>query len=93
MPLARHPAFPVIYLPGSACCPAVTMLPPAITGNAQKLFHLSEDNYRISVSRATNQCSTSFLDNSIFLKKKKKGKIIDKKKSFISCNSFRTSIR
>lgn len=81
MPLARHPAFTVIYLPGSAGCPAVTMLPPAITGNALKLFHLSEDNYRISVSRATNQCFTSFLENSIFLKKnlkKKKGKIIEK---------------
>lgn len=76
MPVAEHPAFPVIYLPGSARCPAVTMLPPAITGNAQKLCHLSEDNYRISVSRGTNQRCISFLENSIFLKKKKKGKII-----------------
>lgn len=74
MPLARHPAFPVIYLPGSAQHPAVKMLPPAITGNAQKLFHLSENNYRILVSRATNQCSTSFLENSIVLKKKKEKK-------------------
>lgn len=82
MPLGRHPAFPVIYLPGSARCPAATTLPPATTGNAEKLSHLSEDNYRISVSRATNQCSTSFLGNSIFLQKKKRLKRIKRKVSF-----------